>query len=651
MIESRPFMLQPTHEGLKKVADLRKRFNALVHPQNEGLTQGQMLLMGFNGLFEKLDQELSSLISTVGTLVVPQSWRKIDQVKEAKSIAAHVFHPKVKAVLDDIFLLKRLQTMTEFITLCVEMCQSFKGIGNVTIFTDEQLVKPIRQFIADFISRQFLGITTETIAYTICFLLQHLGIDVANEIEQKDIGAENKVPLDELYQKCWPLFLKRGAFTQNVLAQASSLETNLKTAWEKIQEPKKIEQNLTMLQSSVIRMQNQLTVHNLIFEEILRQHPVLLSACSFIRGKFVVELRKELTSLRTLQCKLAESREQQKSLIASAEQRLKWAAGANPDLNEILSAFECAISVRDNRLDIENRISSIILSTGGTILQHEVLKTTSNESTALDKLFLSTCEKWRAAIQYNAIKLESVTPTEENIMKLYTPECAKNPKWLLVISEKISDLIISTQKDVTEQKVDLYAMTDTVSNSIDNLSRNYSKHCKLVGEVKSLIKSMAKIEDLGLQTQQFIADYREYMEKFSVILHSAKEMSDEKIEQYLENLKYLEEHTEKIYENFMNLERNGTVKANKLVRQDGFCKGNGSKPVKQESTTKGQQRNAYAVSVWRRVRMKLEGRDPDPGKKYTTQEQVRFFPSLFKKFIAKDLQSIFYLLLLQLCSL
>ena len=37
-----------------------------------------------------------------------------------------------------------------------------------------------------------------------------------------------------------------------------------------------------------------------------------------------------------------------------------------------------------------------------------------------------------------------------------------------------------------------------------------------------------------------------------------------------------------------------------------------------------QERNAYALNVWRRVRMKLEGRDPNPNRKYTTAEQVEY---------------------------
>lgn len=35
-----------------------------------------------------------------------------------------------------------------------------------------------------------------------------------------------------------------------------------------------------------------------------------------------------------------------------------------------------------------------------------------------------------------------------------------------------------------------------------------------------------------------------------------------------------------------------------------------------------QKRNAYAVSVWRRIRMKLEGRDPDPNRRCAVPEQV-----------------------------
>ncbi|RZC27697.1 serine/threonine-protein kinase SMG1, partial [Asbolus verrucosus] len=236
--------INPSYElVLERVATIRIKFQSLVQTQSDVLSSGKMLLMGFNGLFDKLSQEMHNLVNTLGNLDIPISWRKLDQVKEAKSIAAHIFNPKVHEILEDIFLLKRLQAISEFFGLTLEMCQSFKGNKHI-VFSDEQLVKPVRQFIADFISKQLLGITTEAVAYTVCFLLQNLSLDVTHEIEHKDIGAESKVPLDELCHKAWNYLLKQGVFTQNLVSQASGFSTNLKNAWEKIQEPKKIELKL-----------------------------------------------------------------------------------------------------------------------------------------------------------------------------------------------------------------------------------------------------------------------------------------------------------------------------------------------------------------------------------------------------------------------
>jgi hypothetical protein len=51
------------------------------------LTPGQMLLMGFNGLFEKLQLEGNALIAALDTLDTPHCWKKVDQVWEAKAMA------------------------------------------------------------------------------------------------------------------------------------------------------------------------------------------------------------------------------------------------------------------------------------------------------------------------------------------------------------------------------------------------------------------------------------------------------------------------------------------------------------------------------------------------------------------------------------
>ena len=60
--------------------------NAVNGSSDDVLTPGQMLLMGFNGLFEKLQLEGNALIAALGTLDTPTCWKKVDQVWEAKAM-------------------------------------------------------------------------------------------------------------------------------------------------------------------------------------------------------------------------------------------------------------------------------------------------------------------------------------------------------------------------------------------------------------------------------------------------------------------------------------------------------------------------------------------------------------------------------------
>ncbi|RZF47001.1 hypothetical protein LSTR_LSTR014769 [Laodelphax striatellus] len=100
-----------------------------------------------------------------------------------------------------------------------------------------------------------------------------------------------------------------------------------------------------------------------------------------------------------------------------------------------------------------------------------------------------------------------------------------------------------------------------------------------------------------------------------------------------------------IYEELLNFSVNGnsssaTTPATKrppLLRQDSVCLSPKKSVLHRDPHTGKavQERNKYALSVWRRVRLKLEGRDRDPGRKYSVQEQfstkIRFEISSFTR--------------------
>lgn len=111
------------------------------------------------------------------------------------------------------------------------------------------------------------------------------------------------------------------------------------------------------------------------------------------RPTFMLELRKTSSALLALQPRLGEAREHQSALVASVEQRLKWAAGANPALSEVMAAFESAVSVRSERLNLEQRLSTLVGNTCNAVLHHEALRTRTSEGMAHDTAFLQVCHE------------------------------------------------------------------------------------------------------------------------------------------------------------------------------------------------------------------------------------------------------------------
>lgn len=100
----------------------------------------------------------------------------------------------------------------------------------------------------------------------------------------------------------------------------------------------------------------------------------------------------------------------------------------------------------------------------------------------------------------------------------------------------------------------------------------------------------------------------------------------EEVKEMIGHLVYLKQHTGGLYDALLNMDMDLSEKSGPpMLRQEGVSMSPCKKLVpKQTSIAKGQQRNSYAMGVWRRVRLKLEGRDPDPGRKYSIQEQVIF---------------------------
>lgn len=53
--------------------------------------------------------------------------------------------PVLRSVLEDIFLIRRVQTVAEVFAMCAQMACAFKGTGPLTLYDDAALCKPVRR--------------------------------------------------------------------------------------------------------------------------------------------------------------------------------------------------------------------------------------------------------------------------------------------------------------------------------------------------------------------------------------------------------------------------------------------------------------------------------------------------------------------------
>lgn len=64
----------------------------------------------------------------LSSLEVPTSWRKVDVLREARGTQLSFFDmPSQRQLMEEVFFLKRLQTIRDFFLLCSSFAQTLSG--------------------------------------------------------------------------------------------------------------------------------------------------------------------------------------------------------------------------------------------------------------------------------------------------------------------------------------------------------------------------------------------------------------------------------------------------------------------------------------------------------------------------------------------
>ena len=90
------------------------------------MTAGQMLLAGFNGLFTKVENELSSLLGLMRNLEMDEKDQNLDIVKESQNLSISTTERNTE-LLFQLFFVKRLEVMISFFVAARLMTLTLRG--------------------------------------------------------------------------------------------------------------------------------------------------------------------------------------------------------------------------------------------------------------------------------------------------------------------------------------------------------------------------------------------------------------------------------------------------------------------------------------------------------------------------------------------
>lgn len=129
-----------------------------------------------------------------------------------------------------------------------------------TVVSEDQMMRPIKAFTADFVRQMLMGLPTQALGLAICSALSALGMDLIAQVEAKDFGAEGKVSLDDLCKKAVEQGVQAGRISQLLLNRATVLASSYDTAWKKLDLVRRLEVSIEACKVSLQRTQLHITM-------------------------------------------------------------------------------------------------------------------------------------------------------------------------------------------------------------------------------------------------------------------------------------------------------------------------------------------------------------------------------------------------------
>ncbi|CAH2039154.1 unnamed protein product, partial [Iphiclides podalirius] len=585
-------------------SELRARYEALLSaaPDTEVQSAGRMLLMGFNGLFAAVELRARELADHLAA-PIPPAWRKIDHINDAMHMSAAMQSPALRSVLEDIFVVRRVQTVGEALGACAQLAAAFRGVVPPVLYDDAQLCRPVRRFTAEYVSRCVLGVHSKALASVLCLLLRRARLDLNAEVEQKEIGASWSVSLESLCEKVargeGGAGGEKGAGGERA-ERAEGLAGALQAACARLERAHIAQRRVQRARAAARAARLRAAAHAHLHAEVLKSGPEG-SALGGIGGGAGGALARRGRELAAAAERLAAAASRAQPLVASAHQsnvvltRAKGEVGRGRQPGAALGGARAG-----GRVGRARARAARLAAAGAALAAHaRVAAAMAQPAPRARRTLRTALAHWEKACTLAQKYSLQVTPVEESLMEMLHPEGNIDAHWVQTVSLLVRELAGGLAAAAGSARARCAAGALALKAAASRLEAPSLARGRLERELRAPLAATDEEP-----ARDVWARWRAAHELLARLLEPrhGRDAADAAAQLRTE-LPALRDALKQLPNTWT--EQSGR----KLTRQVAIAP-----PAKQTTTNTKQgggseQRNAMGAGVWKRVRLKLEGRE------------------------------------------
>ena len=342
----------------------------------------------------------------------------------------------------------------------------------------------------------------------------------------------------------------------------------------------------------------------------------------------MTELRNSVSLMHITQKDVTPLVQKMQELHSTVEQRLKWACGANPELQDVFDTYSTVFNSEIASLKQLSGIMKSVVGTTNAICHLEALRTQTREAVNTDSAFMALIGECQQSASIKDGQTASLSDQELKLFALSPPKDMINLEWIRSSEKVISQCVKKIQLDMKDEQKLIMKSVQGLHASGSDLRMTVGEHHKLMSDVASLLRTISKSEDYDIpEVNRYIQLYKEFQDSVSAVITCTNldDQSAEGIRKITDDTERIKNILETIYEEligFSSLLREENLESFKVKKAD--VKEDDTSAATRKTTSSTEEKNTFALNVLRRIRVKLEGREPDALKRSSVQEQVDF---------------------------